>query len=243
MTMKMMPGAIILLLSLLLAPSTGQVQEDEETFLSDYSGLKAAADNPSDELYIAPDALTRIGQYKAVMVDQPELFIHPESKYTGMKPDDMKAIADAMRAAMTTELQSGYQIVDAPGPNVLYVRVAVGDLMLKKHKRGLLSYTPIGFVVHGAIGLTKEVTEKIDLQGMKIEGEVLDSRSLEQLAAFTMSRGSLAGKPAGAVTSWDELTGLFGVVGKRLRCRLDNSGRPESEWTPCGTIVYSPPAQ
>jgi hypothetical protein len=230
-------------MSLLLAPTAVLSQEDEETFLSDYSGLKAAADNPSDELFIAPDALTRIGKYKAIMVDQPEMFIHPESKYTGMKPDDMKAIADAMRAAITTELESGYQIVDAPGPNVLYVRVAVGDLMLKKHKRGILSYTPVGFVVHGAVGLTKEITEKIDLKGMKIEGEVLDSRSLEQLAAFTMSRGSLGEKSEGEATSWGELTGLFGVVGKRLRCRLDNSSKPESEWTQCGTIAYSPPTE
>jgi len=126
---------------------------------------------------------------------------------------------------------------------VLYVRVAVGDLMLKKHKRSIFSYTPVGIVVHGAAGLTKEITEKIDLKGMKIEGEVLDSRSLGQFAAFTMSRGSLGGKAEGEATSWNELTGLFGVVGKRLRCRLDNSGKPESEWAPCGTIVYSPPAK
>lgn len=225
--MRTRSSAIALAISLILAPAAGLAQEDEETFLSDYSGLKAAADNPSDELYIAPDALARIGKYKAVMVDQPELFIHPESKYTGMKPDDMKAIADALRAAMTTELEGGYKLVNAPGPDVLYVRVAVGDLMLKKHKRGI----------------AKEITEKIDLKGMQIEGEVLDSVSLDQLAAFTMNRGSLGGKSEAEATSWDELVGLFGVVGKRLRCRLDNSGKPESEWTQCGTIVYSPPAQ
>ena len=227
MTVRTRSSAIALAISLILAPAAGLAQEDEETFLSDYSGLKAAADNPSDELYIAPDALARIGKYKAVMVDQPELFIHPESKYTGMKPDDMKAIADALRAAMTTELEGGYKLVNAPGPDVLYVRVAVGDLMLKKHKRGI----------------AKEITEKIDLKGMQIEGEVLDSVSLDQLAAFTMNRGSLGGKSEAEATSWDELVGLFGVVGKRLRCRLDNSGKPESEWTQCGTIVFSPPAQ
>lgn len=234
--------ALALGLTVALTPWTAQ-SEDEETFLSSYAGLRASPDNPLDEIYIAPDALTRIAKYKKVMIDQPELFVHPESKYTGMKPDDMKAIADAMRAALTTELESGYQIVEATGPDVLYVRVAVGDLMLKKHKRGILSYTPIGFVVHGAVGLGKEVTEKIDLKGMKIEGELLDSQNLEQLAAFTMSRGSLAGKPEGAVTSWDELTGLFTVVGKRLRCRLDNSTRPESEWTACSAIGLPPAPQ
>jgi Protein of unknown function (DUF3313) len=241
--MKMTSSAIALAISLILSSAAGLAQEDEETFLSDYSGLKAAADNPADELYIAPDALTRISQYQAVMVDQPELFIHPESKYTGMKPDDMKAIADGLRTAIANELKDRYQIVEAPGPGVLYIRTAVGDLHLKKHKRSILSYTPAGFIIHGAVGLTKEVTEKIDLQSMQIEGEVLDSVSLAQLAAFTMNRGSMEKGSAAQATSWDELAGLFGVVGKRLRCRLDNSGKPESEWTQCGTIVYSPPAQ
>ena len=242
--MNMIAGAITLGFTLALAPLASLAQEEEEeTFLSSYAGLRASPDNPLDEIYIAPGALTRIAKYRKVMIDQPELFVHPESKYTGMKPDDMKAIADAMRAALSTELESGYQIVEAAGPGVLYVRVAVGDLMLKKHKRGILSYTPIGFVVHGAVGLTKEITEKIDLKGMKIEGELLDSQNLEQLAAFTMSRGSLAGKPEGEVTSWDEMTGLFGVVGKRLRCRLDNSAKPESQWTPCSAIGLPPASE
>lgn len=109
------------------------------------------------------------------MIDQPDLFVHPESKCRGMKPHDMKAIADAMRAALTTELESGYEIVEATGPIVLYVRVAVGDLMLKAHKRSIQSYSPVGFVVHGAVGLTKDVTETIDL--LKFEQELLSVRN------------------------------------------------------------------
>lgn len=241
--MKMSAGAIALAFVLCLALGSTAVlaQDAEEAFLSDYSGLKPATDNPFDELYIAPGSLTRMAQYTAVMVDQPELFVHPDSKYQGMKPDDMKLIADGLRDAITNELKDGYQIVDAPGANVLYVRVAVGDLWLKKRKRSILSYTPVGFVVHGAMGLAKEVTEKIDLKNMKIEGEVLDSQSLEQLAAMTTSRGSLSGKPETEATSWDELSGLFSVVGKRLRCRLDNSRKPESEWAKCGEIALPVP--
>lgn len=231
-----------LALTLALGSSIVLAQDSEESFLSDYSGLKPAKDNPFDELYIAPGALTRIAKYTAVMVDQPELFVHPDSKYQGIKPDDMKLIADGMRDAITAELKDGYQIVDAPGPNVLYVRVAVGDLWLQKKKRGILSYTPVGIVVHGTKNMMKDVTEKIDLKNMKIEGEVLDSQSLEQLAAMTTSRGSLSGKPETEATSWDELNGLFGVVGKRLRCRLDNSRKPESEWANCGAIGLAAPA-
>lgn len=201
---------------------TAQAQETDGPFLSDYSGLKPSPDNPFDELYIAPGALQRAAQYKSVMIDQPELFVHPDSKYNGIKPDDMKLIADALREAIAAELRSGYQIVDAPGADVLYVRFAVGDLMLEKKKRAL-----------------SDATRYVNVRNMKIEGEVLDSQSLEQLAAMTTSRGSLSTKASAdpaAEVSWDEMTGLFQILGKRLRCRLDNSKKPESQWTICGAI-------
>jgi hypothetical protein len=227
-----------------LALATGttvMAQESEGSFLSDYSGLSAADDGSVDRIYIAPNSLARLGGYKSVMVDQPELALSPDSKYDSMKPDDMKLIADSLRAAITNELKAGYQIVEAPGPGVLYIRAAVGDLYLKKHKRSIFSYTPVGFVAHGAAGMAKEVTEKIDVSKMTIEAEVLDSQSLEQLAAMTTTRGSLDQDAKEGATSWDEMTGLFAVLGKRLSCRLDNAGKPESQWAKCTSINPPPP--
>jgi hypothetical protein len=64
---------------------------------------------------------------------------------------------------------------------------------------------------------------------------------LEQLAAMIASRGSLSGKPETEATSWEELNGLFSVAGKRLRCRLDNSRKPEANWAKCGEIGLAAP--
>lgn len=238
--------ASAMLLALAIAPVVGSAQSKEDAFLSDYSKLKPAKDNPFDEVYIAPDALTRAKQYTAVMVDQPELFVHPDSKYKGVKPDDMKVIADALRESVSAELKDKYQIVDKPGANVLYVRLAVGDLMMQKKKRPILAYIPVGAVVYAAKNLASEVTSKINLTNMKIEGEILDSVSLEQFGALTASRGSLSA--AGAATaekpvSWEELETLFSTVGKRLRCRLDNAGVSEAQWHKCGTIGLAEPGQ
>lgn len=225
-----------MLLSLLAAiPGPGVAQQSEGTFLRDYSKLQPAPDNPFDELYIAPDAMKRASQYTAIMIDQPELFVHPDSKYQGIKPDDMKAIADTLRHAVIDELKSGYQVVDQPAANVLYVRLAIGDLMLQKKKRPILAYIPVGALVHAGKNMAKDVTEKIDLNNLKIEGEVLDSVSLEQLGAMTTSRGSLSVDTAKPV-SWEELHTLFATVGKRLRCRLDNSKVSEEQWAKCGEI-------
>ncbi len=234
--------ALGLAMALALGSPLAAAQDTSGAFLSDYSGLEAANDDSIDRIFIAADTLSRLPGYKSVMVDQPEVFISPESRYDGMKPDDMKLIADSLRAAITNELKDGYAVVDAPGPGVLYIRIAIGDLYLRKHKRSILSYTPAGFVVHGAMGLTKEVTEKIDATHMTIEGEMLDSQSLEQLAALTTTRGSLDPKAKEGITSWDEMNGLFTVIGKRLRCRLDNAGKPESDWSNCAEINMPPPA-
>jgi Protein of unknown function (DUF3313) len=229
-------AGLLLQVALALASPVLNAQDSEETFLSDYSRLKPSPDNPFEEVYIAPGALERASKYTAIMIDQPELFVHPDSKYKGMKPDDMKIVADALRDAVTAELKDSYKIVDAPGADVLYVRLAVGDLMLKKKKRSILAYTPAGALIKAARDLTKEVTDKVDVASFVVEGEVQDSVSGEQLAALTMSRGSLSTKDSGAAPTWDELSGLFGTIGKRLRCRLDNSKRPEAEQARCGAI-------
>lgn len=230
---------------LALAPASVPAQDKDSSFLSDYSKLQKAKDNPFDEIYASPEGIKRAKQYDSVMVDQPELFLHPDSKYKGMKPDDMKALADSLRTRVTEELKTSYKIVDKPGNNVLYVRLAVGDLLLQKKKRPILAYIPVGAVVYGVKNLASEATSKIDLKNMKVEGEVLDSVSLEQLGAATSSRGSLsaaAGDPNKPV-SWNELDNLFSIVGKRLKCRLDNSRIAEAQWANCGAIGLAEPAK
>jgi len=215
--------ASALMLTWGLAPHAAPAQDAEAAFLTDYSKLQPAADNPFEETYIAADSQKRAGAYTAIIVDQPELFIHPSSKYEGIKPDDMKAIADALRSAVTAELEGAYRIVDAPGANVLKLRLAVGDLMLQKKKPG----TPGG------------IASNVDFRNIKIEGELLDSVSLEQFAALTASRGSLevsSVEQANAPVSLDELKSVFGLLGKRLRCRLDNAHKAESAWQQCGQI-------
>lgn len=239
--MKSMMRATVLGLALATGAVSQTARAADDAFLSDYSGLKPSPDNPFDELYLAPDIAERAARYTAVMVDQPELFVHPDSRYKGMKPDDMKIIADGLRAAITEELKGAYEVVDQPGPTVLYIRFAVGDLTLQKKKRPILAYIPAGAVIYAAKNLANEVTDRIDVTNMKVEGEVLDSETQLQLAAMTASRGSLGAGASGKDASWDELNALFSQVGKRLRCRLDNARAPASRQANCGAIGLEAP--
>ncbi len=241
------PGRLLLctvLPAILSYATTAQAQgasgtSDESRFLSDYSKLESGKDSSFDELYASQAAVSSGPRYTAVMIDQAEIFLHADSKYKGIKPDDMKAIADAFRERVIDELKSGYTIVDKPGKNVLYVRFAIGDLMLQKKKRPILAYTPVGAVAYGIKKLASEVTSKLDVTNIKIEGEVLDSMTLEQLGAATMRRGKVSSAVGEQSVTWDHLDDLFTVAGKRLRCRLDNAPLPEAQRKQCEAIAVS----
>ena len=219
--------AIFVATSAFGAASAQDIQHSD--FLTDYSNLKKSADAAMDWEYLAP-GVENMANYSAVMIDQPEIFIAPNSKYKGMKPDDMKILADEFRTSMAQALSASYMIVDQPGPNVLYLRFAISNVQLKKKKKGLLSYTPVGFVT-GSVksALTNDITKKIDLKGLTIEMEVLDSSSQEQLAALLEIRSGTKDDLA----SWAELEALIGVYSKRVRCRLDNTRVAEENRIDC----------
>jgi len=199
-------------------------------FLTDYSNLHQTSDKYMAYSYLVQGAEGRMANYTAVIVDQPEIFIAPNSKYKGMKPDDMKALADAFRTSMTQALAEDYLIVEQAGPNVLYVRFALSNVQLKKHKKSLLSFTPVGLVVGAAkSALTSDITKKIDLKGLTVEMEVLDSSDQQQLAAAMEVRSGSKQEPA----SWAELEALIGVYGQRMRCRLNNARIAEESRVDC----------
>jgi len=55
-------------------------------------------------------------------------------KYKGMKPDDMKVLSDDLREVMVEKLKDHFTIVEETGPNVLYFRMALSGLYLKKKR-------------------------------------------------------------------------------------------------------------
>jgi hypothetical protein len=221
----------VLTAAILLSAST-EIVADNSGFLTDYSKLKPIAG--SDTLmYTAPNAYTDLKNYKAVMIDQPEFVIADDSKYKGIKPDDAKAVADALRAQMSdTVTKNGRMfVVDKPGPGVLYIRMAASNVHLKKKGRGLLGYTPAGFVVGSAVSAGQEMKQKVILQDMNLEMEVQDSQTQRVLAALVDKIEP--GKKAKASESWSKEHTVMDYWANRFNCRLENSQKPESEWQDC----------
>lgn len=221
------------MLALVAGPAFGQSSE----FLHiDYSSLQPQASaEGSDLIYTGPGAEDRLVNYNSVMVDQPEIHFAADSKYRGLKPEDVAALAAILRDNLTAKLkEGGYVVVEQPAPNVLYVRTALTELYLKKKKRGLLSYTPVGVVAHAGMDALSETLEKVDIIEMSLEAEVADSQSLEVLGAVVLARGHKKEKGHKEERlDMDELRATVVEYSERMRCRLDNSRLPEAQRINC----------
>jgi hypothetical protein len=226
-----------------LCIATSAVAQDE-SFFTDPS-LLAPWDQGTFEFgYVHPDIL-QIGQrYDSVMVDQPEILIADDSKYKGAKGDHLKQLADTARLAMIERIEAGgWPVVDEPGPNVFYIRWAIADLYLQKKKRGILSYTPVGFVVHTTRqAAVRDLWKKIDIVELGMKIEWTDSVSGEILSAGDASQGIRKAKGQKAdLVSWEELDALFLTIGEQTRCHLDNNKLADADKrTDCDSILIEP---
>lgn len=233
----------ILILALGLCVMTSASAQDE-SFFTDPSILETWEKGTYDLGWTHPDISKYVARYDSVMVDQPEVFVAADSKYKGAKADHLKSLSDGARMAVIERLEAGgWNVVDEAGPNVAYIRWALDDVYLKKKKRGILSFTPIGMVVHAtAQAAVKDVWKKIDINEIGLKIEWLDSTSGDLLSAGKASQGLRKSKGQKAViVSWEELYALFYTIGEQTRCHMDNARLPEAERViDCDAIAIEP---
>ena len=86
------------------------------------------------------------------MVDQPEILFSPDSEVKGMKPDDLKALSEALRDTLSGQHwpRAAIRWPRSPVPACSTCGSRSPTWWSKKKKRGLLAYTPVGAVVKGA---------------------------------------------------------------------------------------------
>jgi hypothetical protein len=149
--------------------------------------------------------------YTRVILEPITIFISPKSEYKGLKPDELKKMADIFREDVTRTLQPDIQVVDKGGPGVLYVRAALTDVKVAKKGRGLFGHTQIGFAVTEASGTT------ILLKDAVLEIEALDSANNERLFVLVDKAPKTA---TGKQITWDEVNKTFIYYAERLKARM-----------------------
>jgi hypothetical protein len=229
--MKGITTAAVILVAVLTSAPAGWAQETVELqFLDNPEQLQPMAGVAVDRIYLTEGTFERFRNYNAVIIEQPEIFLHPDSNYKGIKPDALKRLADDFASSVIAELEGAYEITDEAGPNVLWVRWALTNVHLKHQwSKNPLSYTPVGAVKDAVQkSLRDDITKKVALKGVVLEVELLDSQTGKRLAAAVESRHR-RDEP----TSWPELEKMMRAFGKLLKCRLDNARVPREQWIDC----------
>lgn len=140
-------------------------------FLGDYSQLKRDADGA--ERYINPSK--KLKEYKQFVIDPVVVHFAPNAKGTAIDPAELMELTDYFHGKLVKDLsESGrYQVVNAPGPGVARVRIAITDI----------AKTTAIANIHPATKLSG-----IGLGGAAMEAEVVDSVSAGRLGAVVDSQ-------------------------------------------------------
>jgi hypothetical protein len=209
----------------------------ESGFMDDYSRLQRADAPWADYVYATDKYGKEMSKFQAVILPQPELFLAPDSKYRGMKPDAMKTITDSMRQLFAEALVDGYQLANSPGPNTMVLRMAFSNLYLKRKPRiPVVGWAPPVFLMTTAKRkLLDDFTDNILLTELVWEAELSDSQTGEILGQIIVELGDRGTKKD--FTSWDELIVAVAVGAERLRCRFDNAPLPAAKQRDCFEIT------
>ncbi len=194
-------------------------------FLKDYSVLTPDPHDAGYQHYVAPAA--RAQRYHSFIVEKPVFIVNTGDAYKALDPARLQSISDYYESRMTAALSRHYKVVDAPGPGVARLRVAVVGLVEVAPQfkaRDLVPVKALFEVARMAVDKSPRVLR------MSMESEALDSQSGELLGETIDSRESkktVAGKST--APSDDQLHDLIDFWVNRFVARLDRAnGYPVS---------------
>ncbi len=188
-------------------------------FLQDYSQLgKDDMMKKADKIYI--NKKSDWGKYDKIMLDDIVFMIADEAKFKGFEAKELADLADAFGKAIMMNLAGSYEFTDKPGPGVMRLRVALTNLNPNNPVTGTITtIIPVGIL---ASGVKKGATGKhIGMGKVAFEGEILDSRSGEILAAVMDAESGKKYKVHKSVSKWGQTIDIFNKWAQTLRARLD----------------------
>ncbi len=200
-------------------------------FLTDYSKLTDGSGTGFTKVYIAPGAFDKVGSLTSLMVDQPEIFIDPDSKYKGVKPADAMAVAEMLRAALISGIGNSIDVVDEPGDSTGLINWAVTNIRVNKKKRGLLGYTPVGAVAYGVKTQMTDIVDKTQAFDVVFELEGSDIETGDVYFAMVFDF-----KAEGVKAVWQNALELAEGLGERVGCRVKNASLADNNRQDCMAI-------
>jgi len=216
--MKVVSKILVLLLTVALVgcSASGMKNVEQSGFLNDYSQFMPGSDDEAALVYIKPGADFK--PYSKIMFERVVVTLSPSSEAREIDPTTLKELTDYYQNALLEAVKGGYEVVDQPGPEVLWVRVAITDVEPSNPTANTMSsIIPVGMAVSAAAKATTDAN--LGTGEAATEMEVLDSMTKERLAAAVDRRqgGKMAFRG-----KWVDTEQAFDYWAKRFRERLDS---------------------
>lgn len=216
--MKVASKILVLLLTVALVgcSASGMKNVEQSGFLNDYSQFMPGNDDEAALVYIKPGADFK--PYSKIMFERVVVTLSPSSEAREIDPTTLKELTDYYQNALLEAVKGGYEVVDQPGPEVLWVRVAITDVEPSNPTANTMSsIIPVGMAVSAAAKATTDAN--LGTGEAATEMEVLDSMTKERLAAAVDRRqgGKMAFRG-----KWVDTEQAFDYWAKRFRERLDS---------------------
>lgn len=181
-------------------------------FLDDYTGLSP---DPERRGAFSARAQYKPGEYTKIIIDPVEIWLDPDSEYKGIKPDELKAIADRFTEMVLDVAKDFWVIVDKPGPGVIRARFAITKVVSKKPKRKARDFTPIGVI---GKGVKNAAGKNYSLENAVLEAEMVDAQTHVRLAALVDSTiGYEEGKKKKGKRTWKDVEKTMKYYAERWR--------------------------
>lgn len=213
--MKFTSGALLVTAALLYGCASSPPPAPQAGFLGDYSQLKPAPDREGVMLYVDQGANLR--PYTKLMFDPVQVLVTPGPDQAQLPPEVLQRLAGQFYQSLQRELAPGYQLVMAPGPDVLRVRTAITGIQPAKPEAGAMDYVPIKALYNvgrEAAGAGPRVAQ------MQAEVEVLDPAG-KRLVAATATRKGDQRLAQGEQITWESLQPITDYWARNVRARLD----------------------
>lgn len=185
-------------------------------FLPDYSKLRAVEGKEGVHRYIAPGVNLRA--YTKLYIEPVQMVLSTDGAYKGVQPDAMKRITDSFYKAFVDTVTPAYQVVGAPGPDVLRVRMAITGVHPTSPPLGVTDFIPIKAVFNAGRALAGEAPKVGELSA---EFEVIDGQN-RQVAAGVVTRKTDKTLAQGDQITWSDLSPIVYTWAKQFRQGLDD---------------------
>jgi hypothetical protein len=132
-----------------------------------------------------------LARYDRFLIDPIQVRLADDAAYKTVDPAQLKALTDDLRQAIGKALTPGYQVVAAPGPGVLRLRMAITDLVPTKPEYSVAAlvvpYATVADVASGpAAGRPAGSTAYLGRTG--IAAMFIDARTDQVVAEYADTR-------------------------------------------------------